>query len=110
MADNTGKNIGSNGPVLNVGNPGNSGGGRPPEEFKRECGEKLAYWLARASARLSELDTLAENDEDMKFKVVDASGKLAERFGKYTGLEKAGLNDPGATVIRVVFDKEPEAE
>lgn len=87
MSENIGKKTGYEN--LTPGNPGNSGGGRPTEEFRRECGEKLDHWLKRASTRLAELDQDAEKDQDVKFKVVEAAGKLAERFGKYTGLEKS---------------------
>lgn len=92
-AGNIAKNI-VNGGQLNVGNPGNKGGGRPPEEFRRECGEKLGVWLERSASLLQQLHDKAtqSEDDDLRLKVVDASGKLAERFGKYTGLEKLAVD------------------
>lgn len=96
----TGGTVGVNGNLLKVGNPGNAGGGRPADEFRRACGEKLDHWLNRADNLLIQLYDEAE-DFDSKMKVIEASGKLAERFGKYTGLEKLVTENTGDMTITV---------
>ena len=86
---------------LTPGNPGNRGGGRPRDEFRRNAGERLEHWLDRSDARLTELFEQAVSfDEQMK--VLEACGKLAERYGKYTGLEKVETKGDGKMIIEVV--------
>lgn len=86
---------------LTPGNPGNRGGGRPRDEFRRHAGERLEHWLDRSDERLTALFEQAVSfDEQMK--VLEACGKLAERFGRYTGLEKAETKGDGKMVIEVV--------
>lgn len=95
MSENIVENIVSthNGGKLTAGNPGNAGGtGRPNDEFRRKAGEKLDHWLDRADSLLTELQVEA-TDFESKMKVVEAAGKLGERFGKYTGLEKAVVDN-----------------
>jgi hypothetical protein len=41
-------------------------------------------------------------------RIVEAAGKLGERFGKYTGLEKKEVEQSGESVMRVVFEDEPK--
>jgi hypothetical protein len=110
MSENIVENIVSthNGGKLTAGNPGNAGGtGRPNDEFRRKAGEKLDHWLDRADSLLTELQVEAI-DFDSKLRVVEAAGKLGERFGKYTGLEKqtVDLNNPdGKLGMGVLIDK-----
>jgi hypothetical protein len=100
-----GKNGGT---LLPGGVPGNAGGtGRPNDEFRRKAGEKLDHWLDRADSLLTELQVEA-TDFESKMKVVEAAGKLGERFGKYTGLEKKEVEQSGESVMRVVFEDEPK--
>jgi hypothetical protein len=109
MSENIVENIVSthNGGKLTAGNPGNAGGtGRPNDEFRRKAGEKLDHWLDRADSLLTELQVEA-TDFESKMKVVEAAGKLGERFGKYTGLEKKEVEQSGESVMRVVFEDEP---
>jgi hypothetical protein len=99
-----GKNGGT---LLSGGAVGNAGGGRPSDEFRRKAGEKLDHWLDRADSLLTELQVEA-TDFESKMKVVEAAGKLGERFGKYTGLEKKEVEQSGESVMRVVFEDEPK--
>ena len=101
MSENTKKNtdvnIGVNGNALKVGNPGNSGGGRPSDEFRRKCGEKLNEWLERSCELLSEaIESAKATDEPWRssalVRVSEQARKNAETFGKYSELESKTLN------------------
>lgn len=84
------------------GNHGNAGGGRPSNDFRKRSREKLDDWLTRASDLLTELDAEATEFEQ-KLKLIEAAGKLAERFGKYTGLEKSELISTGTPAVTIDF-------
>jgi hypothetical protein len=98
---------GKNGGTLRNGGTNAGGTGRPNDEFRRKAGEKLDHWLDRADSLLTELQVEA-TDFESKMKVVEAAGKLGERFGKYTGLEKKEVEQSGESVMRVVFEDEPK--
>lgn len=72
------------------GNVGNRGGGRPSDRFRRLATEQLEDWLKRSAKVLREIQRSATTVEE-KLKFVEAAGKLADRFGKYTGIARAEL-------------------
>jgi hypothetical protein len=100
MADNIAKNIGKNGAVLNVGNPGNAGGtGRPKSEIRARCAGSFDQRIAIA-------EEIADNPDSSQSDRLRALDLLA----KYGGLQQTDVTsgDKPVDTLKVVFEDEPK--
>ena len=80
-----GKNIGKQGlPVLNVGNPGNSGGGRPPNLIRAACRESF-------DKRIPILESIADDETASPRARIAAVHELSA-IGLPTQQEVAGVD------------------
>lgn len=96
MSENTEKNIGRNGAVLNVGNPGNAGGtGRPKSEVRAACASAF-------DARIPKLQEIADNANGT-YSSSDVL-KALDMLGKYGGLQQTDVTSGDAPVKSVVID------
>ncbi len=74
------------------------------ELLRKHSVKELQRWLDMSSERLERLFEGA-GTQDEHLKVLEAAGKLAERFGKFAGLEKSDDKTvkPRKKVVRVVY-------
>jgi hypothetical protein len=85
--------------ALRVGNPGNKGGGRPPDEFKRLCAS-----LASGDATVEQVKTILENATHPAF--VSALKWATEHgYGKAKDSLEISGKDGGPIAMTVTFRK-----
>ena len=100
MSENTNKNFNRVGaPVLNVGNPGNKGGGRPKSEVRAACASAF-------DARIPKLQEIADNANGT-YSSSDVL-KALDMLGKYGGLQQVDQTsgDQALQTVTVVFEAE----
>ena len=79
------------------------------ESIRRHAAKQLKVWLDKSSQRLDQLFSDAGTPEE-HLKVLEAAGKLAERFGKFACLDKDEDTTvkPRKKVVRVIYrDTDP---
>ena len=74
------------------------------ESIRKHAARQLKVWLDKSSQRLDELFRDAGTPEE-HLNVLEAAGKLAERFGKFACLEKDEDTKvkPRKKVVRVIY-------
>ncbi len=74
---------------------------RTIDDLRRHGGESMVHWLNRSADLLNELDEDADSFDE-RLKLAEAFGKLAERFCRFSGLDKPMLKNSGNMVVEVV--------
>lgn len=74
---------------------------RTLEDLRRYGGESMVHWLTRSADLLTELYDEAETFEE-RLKLVEAFGKLSERFCRFSGLDKPLLKNSGNMSVEII--------
>jgi hypothetical protein len=70
-------------------------------DVRRFAGERTIHWLSRSANLLEEIFDEAQTFEQ-KIALLEATGKLAERFGKFSSLDKPLLRGTQSSVVEFI--------